>query len=172
MLGNTGTINLTDGFITGLAGTFFKGLLGWVFGALFVAYIAGTGYLARRRGCSAGLPRRTDVAHRRDARPSSPPGPRSRCSVFDQNRGLPLSLVFLVGLVVVMDFVVRRTRFGRMIFAVGGNAEAARRAGMPVQTGADGGLHPRLARSRPGAASSPHRGSSPSTSPPARATCC
>ena len=53
--------------------------------------------------------------------------------VFDQNRGLPLSLVFLVGLVVVMDFVVRRTRFGRMIFAVGGNAEAARRAGMPVQ---------------------------------------
>ena len=32
-----------------------------------------------------------------------------------------------------MDFVVRRTRFGRMVFAVGGNAEAARRAGMPVQ---------------------------------------
>ena len=31
-----------------------------------------------------------------------------------------------------MDYVVRRTRFGRMVFAVGGNAEAARRAGVPV----------------------------------------
>jgi D-xylose transport system permease protein len=31
-----------------------------------------------------------------------------------------------------MDFVARRTRFGRMIFAVGGNAEAARRAGIKV----------------------------------------
>ena len=32
----------------------------------------------------------------------------------------------------VMDFVLRRIRFGRMIFAIGGNAEAARRAGIPV----------------------------------------
>jgi D-xylose transport system permease protein len=132
VLGSTGTINLTDPFITGLAGTFFKGVLGWVFGALFVAYIAGTGYLARRTRLRAGL----------RAEPMSliilraaivAVGTAAALFVFDLNRGLPLSLVFLVGLIVVMDFVVRRTRFGRMVFAVGGNAEAARRAGMPVQ---------------------------------------
>jgi D-xylose transport system permease protein len=33
---------------------------------------------------------------------------------------------------VLMDFIARRTRFGRMIFAVGGNPEAARRAGIKV----------------------------------------
>jgi D-xylose transport system permease protein len=33
----------------------------------------------------------------------------------------------------VMDYVARRTRFGRMVFAVGGNAEAARRAGIPIR---------------------------------------
>ena len=50
----------------------------------------------------------------------------------DPERGLPLSLVILMVVIVVMDFVARRTRFGRMIFAVGGNAEAARRAGIKV----------------------------------------
>ncbi|HMC70755.1 MAG TPA: sugar ABC transporter permease, partial [Mycobacteriales bacterium] len=38
----------------------------------------------------------------------------------------------LVGLIAIMDYVARRTLFGRMVFAVGGNAEAARRAGIPV----------------------------------------
>jgi D-xylose transport system permease protein len=33
----------------------------------------------------------------------------------------------------VLDFVVRRTRFGRHVLAVGGNAEAARRAGIAVE---------------------------------------
>jgi D-xylose transport system permease protein len=31
-----------------------------------------------------------------------------------------------------MDYIVSRTRFGRMIYAVGGNAEAALRSGIPV----------------------------------------
>ena len=33
---------------------------------------------------------------------------------------------------VIFDIITRRTRFGRHIFAVGGNAEAARRAGISV----------------------------------------
>ena len=53
-------------------------------------------------------------------------------AVLDQDRGLPLALVILVGFVVVFDYIVRRTRFGRHVFAVGGNAEAARRAGIRV----------------------------------------
>jgi D-xylose transport system permease protein len=53
-------------------------------------------------------------------------------SVLDGDRGVPLSFVLLVTTVVVMDYVLRRTRFGRMIMAVGGNSEAARRAGIPV----------------------------------------
>ena len=34
--------------------------------------------------------------------------------------------------VVILDYVTRRTPFGRHIYAVGGNAEAARRAGISV----------------------------------------
>jgi D-xylose transport system permease protein len=47
-------------------------------------------------------------------------------------RGLPLALVIFLALLVLADFVARRTTYGRQIFAVGGNAEAARRAGIDV----------------------------------------
>jgi D-xylose transport system permease protein len=40
--------------------------------------------------------------------------------------------VIFVGLVVVFDTLTRRTVFGRHMLAVGGNAEAARRAGIRV----------------------------------------
>ncbi|MFF2407067.1 sugar ABC transporter permease [Streptomyces sp. NPDC058092] len=47
-------------------------------------------------------------------------------------RGLPLALVLFLAVLVVADFVARRTSFGRQVFAVGGNPEAARRAGIDV----------------------------------------
>jgi D-xylose transport system permease protein len=52
--------------------------------------------------------------------------------MFGRDRGLPLAVVLLVGFVVILDLITRRTRFGRHLFAVGGNAEAARRAGISV----------------------------------------
>jgi len=51
--------------------------------------------------------------------------------VLDRYRGLPLALVIFLG-VVLFDVVVRRTTYGRHILAVGGNIEAARRAGIAV----------------------------------------
>ena len=52
--------------------------------------------------------------------------------VFNQYKGLPLApLIFLI-FIVVGDFILRRTVYGRRIFAVGGNIEAARRAGISV----------------------------------------
>ena len=42
--------------------------------------------------------------------------------------------MIFVGLVAVVDLALRKTRYGRMVFAVGGNAEAARRAGIDVPT--------------------------------------
>ncbi len=131
VLGDTGTINLRDPFITGLAGTFFKGLTGWAIGALFVLYLGVSAFLGRRRRLAAGLPVETAAALiARIAVPAV--AVAVGIWALDQERGLPLSFVLLVGLIVIMDYVVRRTRFGRMVFAVGGNAEAARRAGIPV----------------------------------------
>ncbi|HYY81588.1 MAG TPA: sugar ABC transporter permease, partial [Actinomycetes bacterium] len=53
-------------------------------------------------------------------------------AVLAAGRGLPLALMIFGGLVVLTDLLIRRTRFGRHVLAVGGNAEAARRAGIQV----------------------------------------
>jgi D-xylose transport system permease protein len=45
---------------------------------------------------------------------------------------VPSAVLFLLGFILIFDYVTRRTKFGRYIFAVGGNAEAARRAGINV----------------------------------------
>ena len=52
--------------------------------------------------------------------------------VLNQYRGLPLALVIFLVVLVITDFVLRRTTYGRKVFAVGGSVEAARRAGINV----------------------------------------
>jgi len=46
--------------------------------------------------------------------------------------GVPLGLLLMVGALLLWTFVAKRTTFGRHVYAVGGNAEAARRAGINV----------------------------------------
>jgi D-xylose transport system permease protein len=46
--------------------------------------------------------------------------------------GLPLSGVILIFFFIVLTFLAKATTFGRHVYAVGGNAEAARRAGINV----------------------------------------
>ena len=52
--------------------------------------------------------------------------------IFSNYQGVPYLTVILIGLVVVTWLVLRFTTFGRHVYAVGGNAEAARRAGISV----------------------------------------
>ena len=52
--------------------------------------------------------------------------------VFNADRGVPLATLILLGIVIAVDFLTRRTTFGRHVYAVGGNAEAARRAGISL----------------------------------------
>jgi D-xylose transport system permease protein len=52
--------------------------------------------------------------------------------ILNKDRGVPLGLLLMVGGLLVWTFVTKRTTFGRHVYAVGGNAEAARRAGINV----------------------------------------
>jgi len=53
-------------------------------------------------------------------------------AILDSDRGIPLAVLILLGFVAGMQYVATRTRFGRHVFATGGNAEAARRAGISL----------------------------------------
>ncbi|HEX4806162.1 MAG TPA: sugar ABC transporter permease [Conexibacter sp.] len=131
VLGSTGTVNLTNPAIVELAGDFFKGTTAWIIAAVIVAAFALSSLDARRRRLRAGLVAATPVvvAVRVAAVAVVSFGV---VAILDQDRGVPLALVILIAFVVVFDYVVRRTRFGRHVLAVGGNAEAARRAGIRV----------------------------------------
>jgi len=52
---------------------------------------------------------------------------------LNQGRGVPWMFGLFVGLVLVMNYAFTRTKWGRSMTAVGGNREAARRAGINVR---------------------------------------
>ena len=52
---------------------------------------------------------------------------------LNQGRGVPWMFGLFVGLAVVMNYALTRTKWGRSMRAVGGNREAARRAGINVR---------------------------------------
>jgi D-xylose transport system permease protein len=131
VLGSTGSLNIDDPKITGLANTFYSDTVGWIVAALVIALYAGVVLAARRRRVAAGLTGEGLA------------GPLVRVAlvavvaivavaVLNSDRGMPLALLILLAFVVGMEYVVKQTRFGRHVFAVGGNAEAARRAGIRI----------------------------------------
>ncbi|GAA2255945.1 ABC transporter permease [Streptomyces amakusaensis] len=52
---------------------------------------------------------------------------------LNRDRGVGWMFVLFLALVFALHYVLTRTRFGRAMYAVGGNAEAARRAGIDVK---------------------------------------
>jgi D-xylose transport system permease protein len=55
------------------------------------------------------------------------------CWYLNQDRGIGWMVVFFVMLVLAVNYGITRTRWGRSLLAVGGNAEAARRSGINVR---------------------------------------
>ncbi|MFC4496417.1 sugar ABC transporter permease [Streptomyces ovatisporus] len=134
LMGSEGSINTPEGSVVeDLTGYYFEDIAA-AYGLALVAVLAYAAALL------------TDARRRRAARLPSRPVSEIvvrtavvavaafvAAYVLNQSRGLPLALVLFLGVLVVADFVVRRTTYGRQIFAVGGNAEAARRAGINVE---------------------------------------
>ncbi|WP_344886052.1 sugar ABC transporter permease [Nonomuraea antimicrobica] len=57
---------------------------------------------------------------------------RSRNPALVSLTGVPIVVPLILALLIAWTLVLRRTAFGRHLYAVGGNTEAARRAGIPV----------------------------------------
>jgi len=57
---------------------------------------------------------------------------RSINPVLNSVKGVPIVAPIIVVFLVIWTFVLGRTTYGRHVYAVGGNTEAARRAGIPV----------------------------------------
>ena len=132
VLGETGTVNLpTPGTITDLANTYYSDTVGWIIAAVVIALVVGSALFGRRRRVAAGL-EPSDIRFFVFKLVAISTVVIVTIAVFNDYRGVPRSPLIFVVLVALMAFITERTVFGRHIFAVGGNAEASRRAGIKI----------------------------------------
>jgi D-xylose transport system permease protein len=127
----SGTIRIQDDTIIGIANNFLSDAGGWLVGAAVVGGYALSQLLTARSRRARGL----------DAKPAVVIGLQviglalvTFAAVWyaNRDRGVPQVTLLVLLLFVFWSFVASRTRFGRHVYAVGGNAEAARRAGINV----------------------------------------
>jgi len=134
VLGATGTINLP--FESPLVQFGQQAYLGHFFSYLFAIAIAiarfGLGYFGAMTRRKAGLsaPSLISIAFQ-SLFIAAALG--TLAWYLNKSRGIGWMFVFFISLVVIMDYALRRTSWGNSVFAVGGNREAARRAGINVK---------------------------------------
>ena len=134
LLGDRGSINLPfeSGLVQFATLAFVPAALSYVLAALVPAAMLATGLAQARRRRSAGLSARslTSLLVRAGLVLIA-----LEVAVWYLNRarGVGWMFVFFAVLVIAMQYALTRTRWGRSAFAVGGNVEAARRAGINVR---------------------------------------
>ncbi|MEW2029576.1 sugar ABC transporter permease [Streptomyces roseifaciens] len=133
VLGSNGTINLDDsGIVAGLTNHYFTDIAAaYGLATLAVAAFFLVSFRDSRRREAAGVPSRplSEIVLRTVA--LAVPA-YVVAWLFNQYKGLPLAVVIFLGVVVALDLVLRRTAYGRKVFALGGSVEAASRAGINV----------------------------------------
>lgn len=131
LLGNGGSINFPPSIITQLTSTFLPPLVAGLLGAAVCGTYGTVLIRTRRKRLRAQLPV-TSLANALSRVILLTALLGIALFELERDRGVPLALLIFIGIVVVVDLVVRKTQFGRHVLAIGGNAEAARRAGIPV----------------------------------------
>jgi D-xylose transport system permease protein len=126
-----GVIVIQDNKINDFSNYFFSTTAGWIMATVITVGYAGGMLGAAFSGRRHGIPIRDPVLLVLKV-VVVPVVAFATVSILNKDRGVPLGLLLVVGALVVLTFVAKRTTFGRHVYAVGGNAEAARRAGINV----------------------------------------
>ncbi|WP_371644536.1 sugar ABC transporter permease [Streptomyces mirabilis] len=134
ILGDNGTINLdSNGLVAKLTSYYFTDVAAayaLAIGVTAVFFLSS--FYGNKRREAAGVP----------SRPLSETILRTAllaivafavAITYNQYKGLPLAVVIFIAVLLITDFVLRRTAYGRKIFALGGSVEASRRAGINVE---------------------------------------
>ena len=130
-LGTQKNLSMSETFAFDFASYYFPAIWAYVFGAIaIIGFGAGIIYSKLRRhreGLSA--PSWTSVIVRIVLLAAIVFG---FLILVNQDFGLAMPFFLMMVIAIVIDLVLRKTRYGRSIYAVGGKVEAARRAGIRV----------------------------------------
>jgi D-xylose transport system permease protein len=132
ILGTQGVIGITNTQINDVSNYILSKNTGWIVAIVFTALLAlaslGTYVSRRRAGLATGnliITILRVVFYGGLA--------FAVVAVCNHTRGVPLVGLIVLFVVVFFSYLAGRTTFGRHVYAVGGNAEAARRAGINVK---------------------------------------
>src|SRR5437667_2378238 len=127
-----GVIVIQDNMINNMSNYFFSTLAGWIMAAVisaaYVGGMLGAALSGRRHGIDIRNPLFFGIKV-----VIVPVIAFVSVWILNKDRGVPFALLLVVGAPLVLSYVAKRTTFGRHVYAVGGNAEAARRAGTNVR---------------------------------------
>ena len=134
VLEQRGSIIIQDRWINYTASYFFSDAAGWIIAAVItgIYLVTVVGGLAGKRRAGVAIPKPGLVVAKLVGVAIAAFGIVAVCNHAQVPHGLPLAGVLVVIALVLLTFLAKRTTFGRHVYAVGGNAEAARRAGINV----------------------------------------
>jgi D-xylose transport system permease protein len=142
IIGEGGTIGVQNEFILAIENNNLSPIGGWILFVVFVGgYALSTGLRMTRRRKAGLIAQPTIVWLFKTVGLVVLGGlatfflnqERSRRPEVTSIKGVPYVVILLLALLVLLTFLLSRTAFGRHVYAVGGNTEAARRAGINVQ---------------------------------------
>ncbi len=129
-----GSIIIQDRWINYTASYFFSDIAGWLIAAIITGIyaLAVIGGVVGKRRAGVAVRRPALIVAKLLGVGVAAFGTVAVCNHATVPHGLPLPGVLVVIALVLLTFLAKRTTFGRHVYAVGGNAEAARRAGINV----------------------------------------
>ncbi len=131
LMAGKGTVIVQDELVIGIANSFLPETLGWIVILGAVGLYGALQLLGLRARARAGLPTPPPVLLALRVAALAAIAVVVVWFAYE-NRGIPYVAVLVVLLLVCLSYVANRTRFGRHVYAIGGNQEAAQRAGINV----------------------------------------
>ncbi len=130
LIGPAGNLPVNNNTIAAIGNSYLGHTTAWLLAAATIAVLAGVELLRRREWRRAGAPRPVLRSLLRLSLIAA--GLLGVVAFLNSNFGVPYVLVLFLSVATLLGWITRRTFFGRYLYAVGGNREASRRAGVPV----------------------------------------
>ena len=129
LIGPAGNLPVNNNTIAAIGNSYLGHATAWLLAAATIVVLAGVEVLRLREWRRANSPRPLRSLLRLSLIAA---GLLGVVAFLNSNFGVPYVLVLFLSVAAVLGWITRRTFFGRYLYAVGGNREASRRAGVPV----------------------------------------
>jgi D-xylose transport system permease protein len=130
LIGPAGNLPVNNNTIATIGNSYLGHATAWLLAAATIVVLAAVEVLRLHAWRRAGAPRPVLRSLLRLSLIAA--GLLGIVAFLNSNFGVPYVLVLFVSVAAVLGWITRRTFFGRYLYAVGGNREASRRAGIPV----------------------------------------